>query len=216
MRSMLRSTLGVLVAVVALGAFASASASAALPEFRGSFPVAFTGTSNAVGFQEKAYGSYVCSRSSITGEIVGPKEVSNVVVKFIEGCAGFCKQSVHSGFWETKELKGRIGYLSKKEHTVGLLLEPVAEPIAKCERNTGNWKIQGSVIGRLGLVNVKRTSYKLEYGQTGGVQAVKSFEGEEATHTLQTLIEGGNPLETGMEVHEGMSLTMAKEVEIAA
>jgi hypothetical protein len=199
----------------ALCALASATAFAAGPEFKvagGKFPTTFTGKSEAVDIQVQGAGLYVCSSSTISGEIVGPKEVAKVVIKFGSkgGCGGYCTQTGHEG-WETKEMKGTIGVLSKKEGTqVGLLLEPVAEPVASCLRTEegANTKIIGSIIGQIGPVGVKRTAFQDEYRQSSGVQQFRSFEAEEAIHDLRpTLaIQGG--------IQAAMSLTTAKEVEI--
>jgi hypothetical protein len=219
MRPTFRSVLIALVAVFAFGALASASASAALPEFGlgTKYPVPFTGSGSTASFKG-AGGTYVCSGSSITGEIVGPKEVAKVVVKFTDAsnCVEFCQQT---GFekWETKELKGTIGYLVKSSHTVGLLLEPVAEPIAKCTHNVRSGaKLQGSIIGELGPVNLSRSSLELNFrgAPGGGEQTLRSFEGEELTHRLQMLQVGGGPEPFGLSAQ--MTLTFARAVKIEA
>jgi hypothetical protein len=221
---MLRSTPAVLVAVLALGALAAASASAALPEFKvpgAKYPVSFTGTSTAVHLQENGGGSYTCTSSSIAGEITGPKEVGKVVMKFAGalGCGGFCQQTGHEGSWETKELKGRIAYLAKTGKKVGLLLEAATEPVATCPRTGGTqiWKIEGSLIGEIGPVLRSTKAYVLAYEKSGATQALRHFEGEELLHNLQTLAPGSKAgTEMGLETHEPMSLTTAQAIEIVA
>jgi hypothetical protein len=219
MRSTFRRALVALLAVTAIGALVAASASAAFPEFKvsgGKFPTTFTGTSPAVHIQVRGGGGYTCTSSSITGEIVGPKEVAKVIIKFIgpSDCSGFCRQKTLEA-WETKELKGSIGFIEKGVSRVGLLLEAAAEPIATCTTpgGRGTEKLQGSIIGELGPTSVMRKAFTLNYQQLEGRQNFRHFEGEEVLHDLQILHEtGGTPIELGIET--SMSLTTAKEVEI--
>jgi hypothetical protein len=211
-----RNLLAAFVALIALGASVSASASAALPEFKSSkYPVTFTGAGAAAHFQEKGGGSYTCISSSISGEITGPNELSKVVVKFVGPCGGFCKQKGLES-WETKELKGSLGYVSKPSQQVGLLLEAVTAPIANCERAGGQqkWKIQGSFIGQITPVRQMVKTFTLNYQQKEGVDGVRKFEGEEALHALQMITPNGTSIEAGMEIHEGLSLTTSQAIEI--
>jgi len=220
MKSMFRQMLVAFLAAFAVVALASASASAALPEFHGAkFPVTFTGTSGSVTLRERYGGSYICVGSSITGEIVGPKELAKVVIKFKENavsgdCHGFCEQPGVKGGWETKELKGRIGYLSKQSKLVGLLLEPVAQPVAKCEQlGVGPTTIQGSIIGQIGPVLRSSKAYELRFAQLNGVQELTRFEGEEVTHNLERVYPGQTH-ELGLR--DILKLTMSQQVEILA
>jgi len=215
MKPALRRVLPAVAAVLAFSALSVATASAAAPEFKvagGKFPTTFTGTSEAVHIETPG-GGYTCSSSSISGEITGPKEVSKVVIKFGSkgGCSSFCIQTGHEG-WETKEMKGAIGYLSQKEGTkVGLLLEPTTEPVANCTRgaNGANTKIIGSVIGELGPLHEQRKAFNLEYAKSGSIQEFRSFEGEEVIHDLRPSLSPQGAIEAKM------SLTTAKEVEIS-
>lgn len=213
-----------LVAMFAIGALASASASAALPEFKSGykFPIPFTAKSNSVTLNIKGGGAYLCKTSTTTGEITGPKEVAKVIIKFNgeNGCSGFCKQPVHEGWWETKELKGRIGYLNKGFRTVGLLLEGTVEPFAKCNTPLfgGPEKLIGAIIGELSPTNTGTTSFALTYkqGVERGQQQITHFEGEEALHNLETIKSpGAAGIKTSVELQED-KVTTAKEVQIVA
>lgn len=224
-KSRCRTLLAALLAVFAFGALASASASATLPEFKvpgAKYPVTFTGASGAVHLEVRGIGSYTCTSSSITGEIVGPKEIAKVVAKFVgpSGCSGFCNQSGHESFWETKELKGRIDYLSKSTegNRVGLLLEAVAEPIATCTTIGGpGTKLQGSIIGELGPTRAETKSYELHYEKIEAKQNWLHFEGEKVMHNLKVKYPSlETPAEMGLAVHENMKLTMAQKVELRA
>jgi hypothetical protein len=211
-----------LAALVSALALAAVAASASALEFRsGKYPVTFTGTGNATTFQEHGGGLYTCNSSSISGEITGPNEVSKVVMKFngVVGCNGFCRQSPKTGVWETKELKGRLGWIKKSTSEVGLLLEPVTQPIANCERAVSQkWKLQGSLIGQItpvretwGTVNPFLVSLEELEGRDG----IRQFEGEEAVHALQMGIVGGESVEAGIKVHGGLSLKTSQAIEIA-
>jgi hypothetical protein len=214
MRSVVKRVLVALVAVFAFGALVSASASAALPEFSGVKPTTFTGSGGQVLFEEEGGSKYACQSSSITGTITGPKEVSNIVVKF-PGCASFCA-TVATKALETKELKGRLAYISKAEKTVGLLLEPVAEPIAECITHAGfAAKIQGSIIGRLGVVNIRQKSFKLEFQKEGEKQRWRHFEGEALLHELQ-ILRVPFPSPFALRLESTMTLSTAHEIEIMA
>ena len=68
-----------------------------------------------------------CASEHATGEATGSDEVGNVSVSF-KGCTsfGFPAQThgLPAGEIQTDSLKGRLGYISKATHEVGVLLEP--------------------------------------------------------------------------------------------
>ncbi|HEY5194096.1 MAG TPA: hypothetical protein VIJ39_09545 [Solirubrobacteraceae bacterium] len=206
-----------LVAMFAMSAVVAASASATLPEFRGG-KTTFTGTFGSASFHETDGAEYGCaSGGTISGEITGPKEVAKVVIKFNCATGGFtfCTKSGSSaGVWETKELKGKIGYLNKTNQRVGLLLESSAGPVAECEHAPRVLaKILGSIIGEIGPVNVKRTGpFSLSFAQSHGLQELQHFEGEELLHNLE--IQTSSSEKFGLQT--GMSLTTKTSMEIEA
>jgi hypothetical protein len=207
---------GALLALVAVSVWlvlAVASASAFTPpEFVGAkLPVTFTGTGGAFTIEESGGGKYVCSASTIKGEVVGAKEVANVVLTF-SSCGAFCEN--HTKLWETKPLKGRLAYVSKANRTVGLLLEAGTEPVAECTHFGSPAKIQGSIIGLVGPVNTTQTGpFTLAFSETNGKQAVQHFEGEELLHKLQ-IQTFGPAIEFGLG--GSLSLTMSHALEITA
>jgi hypothetical protein len=217
MRPVFRRVLVAVLAVIAVGAFASASASAALPEFIGNLPTTFTGSGGEISIEEETGSKYICKSSSITGTISGPKEVSKVTVKF-PGCTSFCATTATKAL-ETKELKGRIAYISKTQKTVGLLLEPVTEPVAECVFHSGvTAKIQGSIIGQLGGLNTKRKSpFELNFTAAGsnGRQSVQHFEGEALLHNLQ-ILRPPFPSPFAIGLGSQISFSTEHEVEIRA
>jgi hypothetical protein len=68
-----------------------------------------------------------CESEHNTGEASGKNGVTNVSVKFL-GCKLFgsapCSNGPTEGEIQINPLKGELGYISKSEHKVGVLLEP--------------------------------------------------------------------------------------------
>ncbi|HEY2142123.1 MAG TPA: hypothetical protein VGG98_08685 [Solirubrobacteraceae bacterium] len=189
MKSITRPLLVALLATFAVGAFASASASAARPEWEGQKNVSFTGTTGPFTFEEAGGAIYGCAGGSISGQTSGTKEVTKVLVKFVCGNnEEFCtKNGLKYNEWETHELKGRLGYLNKAQRTVGLLLEPVAGHVADCERKSIQAvdAILGSVMAPITPVGPRSNKFTLSYNQKHGIQEPLHFEGEEALHNLE-------------------------------
>lgn len=220
MRAMFRCAVGPLAVMAALGVLCVGPASAALPEFKGqNFThehVTFTGTGGTVTIREAGGPTFTCTTSAMTGEIVSPTEVANVILKFSSGtCTYFCRTSV--GLWETRALKGRIAYLSKPSKIVGLLLEAATEPITTCTHyEFAGAKIRGSAIAEIGPVNTasRKTPFTLAYTTGLEQQSWRHFEGEELIHSLNVLSLGGVSNEFAIEDHQ--TLTMAREIRIEA
>ncbi len=70
-----------------------------------------------------------CQNEAATGEATGTDEVGNVSVRFT-GCTSFglpaTSEGLAAGEIQTTALKGRLGYINKAKHEVGVLLEPAA------------------------------------------------------------------------------------------
>ncbi len=233
MRSMFRSALVALVAVLAVGVVASASASAALPEFQ----KGGKGLSNTVKFKATARGGIIESKSgvggpactySVTGEITSPKEVSNIFIRGTkcrinlkpiiqeEVCTG---PGLKEGEIAFAALSGRIGYLAGK--TVGLLLEPTGGGlIEECKvGKEGVYKLRGSVIGKIKPLNEETTELTLVFqkGIGRGEQLPTHFEGEEAVHSLESavnLLNHGQFEKTAIE--DTFSISSEEAIEVKA
>ena len=71
--------------------------------------------------------SVECSSEQASGEAVGSDEVANVSVLF-KGCTFFgdpaTTKGLAAGEIQVNLLKGRLGYINKAKHEVGVLLEP--------------------------------------------------------------------------------------------
>jgi hypothetical protein len=193
MRFISRSAFLALVAVCALSAVGLASASAALPAFGPStfIPAKFSGTAKGTIKFEETAGKYSCSGvSSISGSIASSTSLTGVVIKFDceSGSSIICQRPLK--ILETRELKGRLGYVTKPTK-VGLLLEPVAEPIASCTAFDGvPAEIKGSLLGEITPVNSLTKTFTLHYTESGGTQTLRHFEGEEVLHNLTKLLAG--------------------------
>jgi len=203
--------LAALVAVFAMSALASASASAALPEFVPTYKGGnkLTGSNGKVGFNLEQFGDVECSANSATGSISGPKEISNLVIKF-SGCGGEGRSALLCGEkWETKPLTGTLGFLSKANKEVGLLLKSATGPVAECQ-TTYKQKILGSVIGS--IIQLHAKTFRLTFETNGWKQQLTKFEGEELTHTL----EWEYPVKSTQDMAMGttMELTTEKNFEL--
>ena len=172
-----------LVALLAVGALGSASASAApeiSPTPKSGAPLSFTGSGGYIGFSDGLI-STECKTTRLTGEMTNPREVEHVKVIF-EGC------DVDQGHLESTEaLKGRLGYANRATKEVGLLLEPEkGEVFAKDFFETHY--ASGGLIGETGPIDTKHKTIELRYALKSGsiAQAIPEFEGETKAHFLFT------------------------------
>jgi hypothetical protein len=200
MRSKNRNILVALVAILAFGVVASASASAALPEFSpagGTGKAAIHFTVSQTGEDQFVSNKHLWSSNGITGtgEITGSKEVSNLVLTYHEIHSNApCTNG--SGSLVTNKLSGHLGYINKAKTEVGLLIEPTTQPIASCSEirfpgEVTKRELRGSWIGRIGPVNVKTESMSLTYKAVAGSQEPEKFEAELGNHHLEWAEVGG-------------------------
>lgn len=223
----------VLAGLLVLGALASASASAALPEFQHGGKalektVKFTVTGGTTGVLEGTDGEVLrCLGETMKGETHGTKEVANVVITF-KGCDeetgyGACTSAgAGTGEVVSVALSGKLGYLAEAKK-VGLLLQPsTGTQIAECSYGKGIKKtfgLKGSVIGRITPVDEERTEpFELKFKKASGhgLQEWTHFEGEETLHTLE-LTPWGAPKEfvkAALETEK--PLTFEEAIEIKA
>ncbi|HEV7529365.1 MAG TPA: hypothetical protein VGO29_10770 [Solirubrobacteraceae bacterium] len=179
-------------------------ASRGLPEFEAvqegkkvSYPVAFEGK-----FVEEtprillpdrvtSYGS-----AKVTGLIVGPNDVANVVMTFQEpgGLGAHCTNAPEHVL-VTRALKGRLGYLHKSTKEAGLLLEPTVSPVAKCEGGAIAEEYIGSTIAKIAPGGELGTQLKLTFNDA---RETTKFEGEEVLHGLETIQNGAQPIIMGL------------------
>ena len=81
------------------------------------------------GYERANDASVECATEAATGEAAGTNEVANVSVHFT-GCTSFgtpaTTPGLAAGEIQTTSLKGRLGYINKATHEVGVLLEPTS------------------------------------------------------------------------------------------
>jgi hypothetical protein len=146
-----------LAGVCAVFAATSASASAALPEFSGPFPKAFTSTSGASTLETVKGTKFTCKADTNTGEITGPKE-GHVTIKFT-GCesSGLACNSSGAAPGEviTNVLTVTLLYTNRERKTVGLQLSspPTGAPFMEFSCGAIPVSVRGSVTGGLTPVN---------------------------------------------------------------
>jgi hypothetical protein len=209
MRHKSKTMLVALVAVLALGAVASASASAALPEF--SAKTEFEGRLEAslwywLGREWKFREGYT------EGKLATPNTLSGVEVGFTGGNLDSCDNRGDSGedselIW--KGLSGKIGYLNKEKKQVGFLIGG-SKNWAECTVPAYQWTVifSGKLMGEITPVNTKTKKFTVEFGTVGEKQEFTNFEGE-AAEPLKGL---GEPIAVAVK----FTLTTGKEIELKA
>jgi hypothetical protein len=200
-----------IVAVVALSAIASATASAALPEF---LPASgkFTSTAGAGTLQIEGGNTITCTEGTNSGEITGAK-TATVTITF-KGCRIFGFIGAHSsgdveGTILVSSAKGELCYLSKTAKTVGLKLTLAST--LKIEAGGQKSEVLGTLIGEVKPVNSKVTEGELILKQTGGLQAIKKCEGGTETE-LKANENGGAFKAAGEQTTDKIQFTAATEV----
>jgi len=216
------------VAVLIFSAVATASASAAKPEFKspGGFPVKFNATSGA-GKLVTTAGRIVNARSDhVSGEITGAKTAKNIVVVFTEATAVESGITFNCGTITTNKLTAEPNYLTNPNSAteVGLDLKPESGTVFaefKCTAGflTETLKVTGSVVGKITPTNKLTKSYPLVFAQTGGKQKYEGyFVGSTFTKDiLETSGSGATVFGPECSGIEGTdSITTEKEVELSA
>jgi hypothetical protein len=170
MRSRHAITLAALVATLVLGAIASASASAALPEFTPgpgwSFPITDHYTFGSSEWRSSSR-SWLCTSGSMSGEIAGAKSMTSETITFVGCRSGLvaCK-SEGAGPEEIKTqlLAGKPLYREKTAKTTGILFSPASgTALAKIFCTPGiNATLEGTVVMPITPVNVLSESFGLE------------------------------------------------------
>jgi hypothetical protein len=211
-----------LVAVVALSALATATASAALPEFvptAGKFPVKFTDTSGAGTLETVGGHKVTCKADSSTGEFTGAK--TNKETFIFTGCEslGFKCNSAGAAAGEirTNAIASLLVYINKAKKEVGMDLSPEVVGGLFAEFSCGGvetLKVRGSVIAPVTKVNTaKQASFKLTAKASKGVQKPTEYEneaGKKVKDILETEGAGALPFafeQSGITTTDTIKLT---------
>jgi hypothetical protein len=208
----IRTAGSILVAMLAISAIASASASAALPELVNSkgeelVKKKYTATSGKGKFQTEKNGIIECEKDTATGEVTGPK-TGTTTVKFTK-CAfsGLsCKTAGASSGEIRVEAVSKLVYINKSTKEVGLDLE-AKESTVECPLE--KLKVRGSVIGVIAAkdVNTPVTEVELVFKQTGGKQEPSQYENEKGEKVTDITETEGSGLKTFKFEPSGLSST---------
>jgi hypothetical protein len=175
-----------LLASLAVSAWAAASASAALPEFSGPIPTTFTAKSGATTLETVKGAKITCTADTGGGEVSGPK--TGTIKLTFTGCelvtlALPCNTvGVPPGEIITNTLLMTLGYISiepKKE--VGIdLSTATGAPLMEFVCGALKVSVTGSVIGKVLPINklVKPPAhFTLKFTQAAGKQKPTHFSG---------------------------------------
>jgi len=198
-----------MLALVAVSAVASASASAALPEY--SATATLSGTSGVSTLTTVGSSTtIVCKKDKFTGTTTGSSKASTFKVTFEECEAGGakCKTGETAGII-TSEGTGTLGYISKEAKTVGVSLAP-KEVVITC--GVLKAKVKGTFICAVTPVNTSTTSFKQKCEVSSkGVQKISKFEGGSAQSleaTFSTTFE-----QAALETEEAITASVAGEIK---
>ena len=104
------------------------------------------------GYTDYGYLATECEGEHASGEATGTDEVTSVSVRFT-GCTSFGEPATSAGLAageiQVNALKGRLGYINKGAHEVGVLLEPAAAGGLFAEFEA----LEGNVDVRIGVGN---------------------------------------------------------------
>lgn len=222
-----RKMLVAFVAVLALGVVASASASAALPEFvpaKGeTFPIKLEASvtpGSAIEFSTPGLHLIECKGVSVTAEVTAAKTVA-LSDKFT-GCGEHFEGCYSSGqAANTIVLSGTatLAYLEKSTKKVGLALPmPKAGVLILCKNDPRETEVFGGLIGSVTPVNSSTKKLELSYQGTSHQEwrYYENEKGEKINDNLSFSLEGGSFLEGAINVGQAIPLSGTKSVTLSA
>jgi hypothetical protein len=222
MRHKGRTMLTALVAVLALGVVASASASAALPEFvpgagtkfpialEASMPTARTEINLGAG---SGGATGICQGLKIAGSITGAKTLSLPVQ--LEKCQlgeQACYTTGASEGTENPFGSATLVYINKSKKEVGLL---ISQAKVKGVCAGGNWSLKGEVVVPITPINTKASSFEIvAKGNGKEVPNYRTYENANG-ETVSVKLGFGEALQqTALEVSEPITLKTASPLTI--
>jgi hypothetical protein len=217
-----------LSAVLAMSAVVTASASAGVPEFSGSF--AFEATSAAATFETAGvslegpptlgHQKVTCKSSYAVGGATGPKTLTLEVIYY--KCAGPQKTSCNTPGLSPGEIgfesEGTLGFLPKTK-SVGMKflgnLEFGAFIYFECTNKAGAYFLtysNGAVVARLTPTNKPASELKLLFSQKEGVEQYRLLEGEVEPAHLYSFIKIGKEATERLKEDSGAAYTQKLKV----
>ena len=202
------------IAMLALGAGATASASAAFPEFTGPFPTPFTSKSGITTLETVKKAVITCKADKGSGEVTGPK-TGTMTITFT-GCefvtiGVVCNTTgVPPGEIVTAPLVMTLGYINGPKKEVGIdLATATGGPLMEFSCGGLRVLVDGSVIGKITPVNkvvAPPSHFALRFTQAGGKQKPTKFEAG-PTDVLSTSF-GGPFAESGLSSPEEVAFAV--------
>jgi hypothetical protein len=203
-----------MLAVVALSAVATATATAALPELLpGNAGEKFTGKSGSGTLEVPGEGTIVCKEDSVTGENTGTtKKEAKATVTF-KGCTAF-------GFIGAKSLGDAEGtilvtaalklcYINKANKEVGVLTK-ISSPV-HIEVAGKLIVVEGDQVARITPINTSTTKYTLKYEQSAGSPKPAGCEGE--TESYKASVNEGTAKASGEATSEETTYEKAQTLD---
>jgi hypothetical protein len=226
MRHRGRTMLTALVAVLALGVVASASASAALPEFVPAagqkLPATLEGSMGGVETRfEVSSGTVLhCTSSKYKGEVTGAKVAS--LTSEMTGCKNSGGYSFHSIGAPEGDINlpgtAALDYTSKSTKKVALVVK-LKETELRSESDGVEWFVKGSVVMPLTPINTltSKLDITIKESKTPGLQEVSEYENEkgELKKAKLEMEWGGGFVQTSWNVGE-IPLTSSKSLTVDA
>jgi hypothetical protein len=208
-----------LVASLAFPLLASSSASAALPEFLGTFPTKYTGSLGLTKFETRGKLTATCKSSQVTGEITGAKAGTFEFV-FKECATSFGNCHTFGQANGTMHIPGTIelAYITKPD--VGFIFRPKTLPTPvkmECIETGGvtlELLLRGGIITLISKTNTKTSSFELNIKQASGVQEYTEYKEGETTRVA--FLEEWTPEKEmfQQEAIESAKATLATEKEL--
>jgi hypothetical protein len=205
------------LASLAFGAATTASASAALPEFSGSFPKAFTLKSKSSMLETVGKTKIKCASDTGEGEATASQTL------FVSMTLAGCKKGTVacSAMVFGRTYPSLIGYIDAAKDEVGIALQggtPAGTVMAAttCGSHRLSVVADHGVVGKVTPVNkavAPSEHFTLKFSQKEGKEKLTGFEGGE-TETWLCVVDAGPYEECGFASSE--ELTFAEEVQIKA
>jgi hypothetical protein len=208
--------ISIIVAMLTLGAFAAAPAFAELPEFwkggaaiGANTAISFKATSvNGLKLRIRLQAELTCAAGTSAGATKGPKEITNVVIKFTTckkgtglGALTCTSPGAVAGEIKTASLRGVLVYITKVPVKVGVVFSAIGGGEIATYNCTGllNQIIMGSVIGEVTPTGAENTEWNAIFAELNGHQQFEKYENEVVeTHHMLTI--PGAPCPGGLHV----------------
>jgi hypothetical protein len=226
MRHKSKTMFAALLAVLALGAVASASASAALPEFvpaEGGFPIKLEGALSSTNayFSYGAYRAFgTCTSANVKGEITGAKVLSATLElkRCSHNFAGASCRTFGAPF-ETEILPGNASlvYINKAAGQVGIVFEPNPQPVEVICSPEQPYHLRGAIVIPLTPLKTKTTTLSITANLVKDSQEFVKYENEKgemiSAHLEAKVLSGWTG--SGLALGEKVSLTASKALTIS-